>query len=136
MTTNELRACPFCGHEAILVEKRDKTAEGLVSWFCTTCYAQTSNATENGNWNTRPIEDELRARIDELEGAQRWRVVADGELPEVYRDEDGDFIPFLVCEGDGGHPFRSMYNGVNWWAGIFVPDITHWMPMPTLPEQE
>ncbi len=75
------------------------------------------------------------ARIAELEEKQRWRVVADGELPEVYRDEDGEFIPFLVCEGDGGHPFVARYNGVNWWAGIFVPDITHWMPLPELPEE-
>ena len=78
----------------------------------------------------------LTARIAELEEKQRWRVVADGELPEVYRDEDGDFIPFLVCEGDGVHPFKAMYNGKNWWAGIFVPDITHWMPLPELPEVE
>ena len=83
-------------------------------------------------WNTRPIEDNLIARIAELEEKQRWRVVADGELPEVYRDEDGDFIPFLVCEGDGGYPFIARYNGINWWAGIFVPDITHWMPLPIL----
>ena len=74
------------------------------------------------------------SRIAELEEKQRWRVVAEGELPEVYRDEDGDFIPFLVCEGDGGNPFVAMYNGIKWWAGIFVPDITHWMPLPELPE--
>ena len=76
---------------------------------------------------------DLTARIAELEEKQRWRVVADGELPEVYRDEDGDFIRFLVCEGDGGYPFVAMYNGKNWWAGIFVPDITHWMPLPESP---
>ena len=76
----------------------------------------------------------LTARIAELEAAQRWRVVANGELPEVYRNEDGEFIPFLVCEGDGDRPFIAMYNGINWWAGIFVPDVTHWMPLPELPE--
>ena len=77
---------------------------------------------------------ELESENARLKDAQRWRVVADGELPEVYRDEDGEFIPFLVCEGDGGYPFIAMYGGINWSAGIFVPDITHWMPMPTLPE--
>jgi len=76
----------------------------------------------------------LQQRIAELEEKQRWRVVADGELPEVYRDEDGEFIPFLVCEGDGDRPFIAMYGGINWHAGIFVPDITHWMPLPELPE--
>ena len=77
---------------------------------------------------------ELESENARLKDAQRWRVVADGELPEVYRDEDGDFIPFLVCEGDGGYPFIAMYDGINWRAGIFVPDITHWMPLPELPE--
>lgn len=85
-------------------------------------------------WEYEDDIHDLTARIAELEEKQRWRVVADGELPEVYRDEDGDFIPFLVCEGDGGNPFIAMYNGINWWAGIFVPDITHWMPLPELPE--
>ena len=80
------------------------------------------------------IEEGLNKRIAELEEKQRWRVVADGELPEVYRDEDGEFIPFLVCEGDGDRPFIAMYGGINWHAGIFVPDITHWMPLPELPE--
>ena len=83
------------------------------------------------------VVDALNAaesRIAELEAAQRWRVVANGELPEVYRNEDGEFMPFLVCEGDGDRPFIAMYNGINWWAGIFVPDVTHWMPLPPNPE--
>jgi hypothetical protein len=88
------------------------------------------------DWQTRieKAQRELREYIDELEAAQRWRVVANGELPEVYRNEDGEFIPFLVCEGDGDRPFIAMYNGINWWAGIFVPDVTHWMPLPPNPE--
>ncbi len=120
---NALKPCPFCGGTKICTEK------GINLNYCDNCSAE-SNVE---HWNTRPIEDALRARIAELEEKQRWRVVADGELPEVYRDEDGDFIRFLVCEGDGGYPFIAMYNGINWWAGIFVPDITHWMPLPESP---
>ena len=63
----------------------------------------------------------------------KWIPVSE-RLPEVYRDGDGEFIPFLVCEGDGDRPFIAMYGGINWRAGIFVPDITHWMPLPELPE--
>jgi len=73
------------------------------------------------------------ARIAELEEKQRWIPVSE-RLPEVYRNEDGEFIPFLVCEGDGDRPFIAMYGGTNWHAGIFVPDVTHWMPLPELPE--
>ena len=75
------------------------------------------------------------ARIAELEEAQRWIPVSE-RLPEVYRNEDGEFIPFLVCEGDGDRPFIARYNGINWWAGIFVPDVTHWMPLQEPPEVE
>jgi hypothetical protein len=78
---------------------------------------------------------QLHTYIAELEAAQRWRVVADGELPEKYRDETGEYIPFLVCEGDGGYPFRARYDGMNWGDGMFVPDITHWMPLPNPPEE-
>ena len=124
--SEELRPCPFCGGTKICTEK------GINLNYCDNCSAESNIE----HWNNRPIEDALNARIAELEEAQRWRVVADGELPEVYRDEDGKFIPFLVCEGDGGNPFIAMYNGINWWAGIFVPDITHWMPLPSLPEAQ
>ena len=122
--SEELRPCPFCGGTKICTEK------GINLNYCDNCSAE-SNVE---HWNTRPIEDALNKRIAELEEKQRWRVVANGELPEVYRDEDGEFIPFLVCEGDGDRPFIAMYGGTNWHAGIFVPDVTHWMPLPELPE--
>ena len=84
---------------------------------------------------TTRIIEHLKFRIAELEEKQRWRVVANGELPEKYRDETGEYIPFLVCEGDGGYPFRARYDGMNWGDGMFVPDITHWMPLPNPPEE-
>lgn len=80
------------------------------------------------------MKKDLKARIAELEAAQRWRVVADGELPEKYRDETHEYIPFLVYEGDGDYPFRAMYDGINWGDGIFMLDVTHWMPLPARPE--
>ena len=111
-----------------------KSSNELVNELVSACIAFVRRV--EPDWQTRinKAQRELREYIAELEEKQRWRVVADGELPEVYRDEDGDFIPFLVCEGDGGYPFKAMYNGINWWAGIFVPDITHWMPLPPNPE--
>lgn len=77
----------------------------------------------------------VTARIAELKETYRWRVVADGELPEKCRDErNGELIPFLVC-GDGTeYPFTAVYDGELWNDGMFVVDITHWMPLPELPE--
>jgi len=127
-----LRPCPFCGSPAYSYHDNCIDFAG-VKCDLGGCVCADILITEN-NWNTRPIEDALNKRIAELEEKQRWRVVANGELPEVYRDEDGEFIPFLVCEGDGDRPFIAMYGGTNWHAGIFVPDVTHWMPLPELPE--
>ena len=114
--------CKRCGTD-------ESRIDGFCSIECRDAFDYEEEIAELQDANT-----ELHSRIAELEEKQRWRVVADGELPEVYRDEDGDFIPFLVCEGDGGYPFIARYNGINWWAGIFVPDITHWMPLPPNPE--
>ena len=53
---SELKPCPFCGGEAELCYSE-------VDTFCRKCNV----IQETEMWNTRPIEDELRARIAELE---------------------------------------------------------------------
>jgi hypothetical protein len=93
------------------------------------------------NWNTRPIEDELRTRIAELEEKQRWRVVANGELPEfgtsiLFYDSilertnkgtctalnrDKTNLQWLTDDGIYYHGNRCEY-------------ITHWLPLPEPPE--
>jgi len=76
--SEELRPCPFCGGTNICTEK------GINLNYCDSCSAEANIE----HWNTRPIEDDLRKRIAELEAAQRWRVVAvramyDGKTKEV-----------------------------------------------------
>jgi len=54
--SEELRPCPFCGGTKICTEK------GINLNYCDNCSAE-SNVE---HWNTRPIEDELRAEIERL----------------------------------------------------------------------
>ena len=54
---SELKPCPFCGGTKICTEK------GLNLNYCDNCSAESNIE----HWNTRPIEDGLRARIAELE---------------------------------------------------------------------
>ena len=70
----------------------------------------------------------LRARVAELEEAQRWRVTAE-EMPPVDVDVVGDWgacaWPFAVARWDG-----------SWWhteetAGVVAPD--RWLPLPGVP---
>jgi len=69
---SELKPCPFCGGEAELCYSE-------VDTFCRKCNV----IQETEMWNTRPIEDELRARIAELEMNIRhnalWQASEDAE---------------------------------------------------------
>ena len=61
---NELKNCPFCGSE---LTEDDAFSEDGYPQMCH-CIWQTNSAEKAvQNWNTRPIEDALQARIDELE---------------------------------------------------------------------
>lgn len=53
-----LQPCPFCGGTKICTEK------GINLNYCDNCSAESNIE----HWNTRPIEDDLRKRIAELEG--------------------------------------------------------------------
>jgi hypothetical protein len=63
--TDELRSCPFCGSTSLphiyKVRNLGYDHPGFVK--CSNCVDGVSAAT----WNTRPIEDVLRAKIAELE---------------------------------------------------------------------
>ena len=71
----------------------------------------------------------LTARIAELEEKQRWRVVANGELPE----EDGEYWVWFDDEFTGikisGYCDYSKQNG---WDN--TERVTHWLPLPPNPE--
>lgn len=69
---SELKPCPFCGGEAFYIKimgNYDKPHE----IYCSKCDgAITEGRSEKQvvtNWNTRPIEDALNARIAECESA-------------------------------------------------------------------
>ena len=81
------------------------------------------------------LEDGLRARIAELEAAQRW-IPVEEKLPEKYRDDEtGELIPFLACTKKAELPFRALYDGTQWGDGMFPVEVTHWKPLPKLPKE-
>ena len=68
---NTLKPCPFCGGTKICTEK------GINLNYCDNCSAE-SNVER---WNTRPIEDDLRKRIAELEALVN---VSEGLYERIY----------------------------------------------------
>ena len=126
-----MRPCPFCGSADI------RTEPGINLNYCDKCSAEANIE----HWNTRPIEDALRARIAELEEEidqltshsnierqdDKWIPVSE-RLPEdlqsiivFTKDRKTYIIRFLELYGREGF-------------GSLSDIVTHWMPLPVLPE--
>ena len=120
---SELKPCPFCGAMPTKLNSR---------YTCSTfgCALQ-ENTVSAKEWNTRPIEDALNARIAELEAVQRWIPVSE-RLPEFDQDVfaivEGDFVIGYFYEAWEGNVYFSVNEG----DAMMV--ATHWMPLPKLPE--
>ena len=89
---NKLKPCPFCGGEAFYI-KIMGNYEKPHEIYCSKCDgAITEGRSEKQvvtNWNTRPIEDELRARIAELEAeSERFTVHSDIEWQDDKSPND------------------------------------------------
>ena len=129
-----LKPCPFCGGEAELCYSE-------VDTFCRKCNV----IQETEMWNTRPIEDELRARIAELEAESerftvhsrikrqddKWIPVSE-RLPEKQKltigfTDNSAYVFFEIVNDDEMglvmYPYQNRKG-----------TVTHWMPLPSTPE--
>ena len=82
---SELKSCPFCGQKP-----KEITLNGEPRVMCLSC------VNTPDNWNARPIEDELQAKINELEGAvtarqQRVKEL-DEQIQELQKFVDGMWV--------------------------------------------
>lgn len=97
MSEEELRPCPFCGGKNVL---STELQDGLP--FIAYCQCGAENEAEN--WNTRPIEDELRKRIAELSQAVglittlKPTMVMDTEHPLDMAKEVVEYVTVRIAE--------------------------------------
>ena len=92
--TEELKPCPFCGSLAVGTEQEVCCSDTQ----CPTSYHEVLTLAE---WNHRPIEDALQARIDELEQANsrecHWKYMNAYDEDGNYDTECGD--SFTLMDG-------------------------------------
>jgi len=142
---SELKPCPFCG---TLPQANAWIFRGIseTRYFCPNQECPLSVRTVTlEEWNTRPIEDALNARIAELE----LRLdVYNGNMYDVVVDENAKleaerrWIPVgerLPEEKQNVLALDKTGTAYHWehsrsLSNIFVSDYTHWMPLPKPPE--
>jgi hypothetical protein len=142
---SELKPCPFCG---TLPQANAWIFRGIseTRYFCPNQECPLSVRTVTlEQWNRRPIEDALRARIAELE----LRLdVYNGNMYDVVVDENakleaerrwipvGERLPEekqnVLALDRTGTAYHWEYSKCL--SNIFVSDYTHWMPLPKPPE--
>jgi len=118
----ELKPCPFCDITSITLS--DHKEDCYLRLFASEHY--TDDLRER--YNIRPIEAALRARISELEEAQRW-IPCSERMPQK---NDRYFVAFVT------NSFTYM-SVARYSTKLFEFDqagITHWMPLPPPPSSE
>ena len=120
-----LSPCPFCGSSNTTLDYYEISCPQELGTIvvCNDCGASAKSIVD---WNIRPVEDALNARIAELEAAQRWIPV--GEKPL----EAGTFF-VLLKNGEVTKDFTFIDGGRYYWWNHGA-NITHYMPLPTPPE--
>lgn len=148
--SEKLRNCPFCGEMIREDDYGNKYPVGYGSEFhktyhliCECCGLTINNYFVRRDlvkyWNTRPIEDALQRRIDELTAELaalreqvRWRKYPD-EMPK----RDGFYLVLENVNQVAGYYHWCKQFGWNTDRGrINIQSVTHWMPLPQPPEGE
>ena len=131
--SEELRPCPFCKSNNTTLDYYEISGPQELGTIvvCNDCGASAKSIVD---WNTRPIEDALNARIAELEAARRWIPVSE-RLPE-------DRVTILAAFNNREiltAKYYKYYEGFgsveNYWRieGWHSGNVTHWMPLPEPP---
>jgi Lar family restriction alleviation protein len=128
--SEELKACPFCGGPARIVQTTKAPWVVAICWKCDASGGAGSVKDAVESWNNRPTETALRARIAELETDTRW-IPVEERLPEPGKIVIGwhayakKAIQYTFTV-DTEYPVPGHFVDGDC---CFCEDITHWMEL-------
>jgi hypothetical protein len=69
------------------------------------------------------------------EKVSQWVSVED-RLPEVWKDEDGVLVNYMIYTPEFGADIGNYHAKAKRWLCMAIPcTVTHWMPLPEAPER-
>jgi hypothetical protein len=136
---SELKLCSYCKS---VPQANTWTLHGITEtrYFCPNPDCPHSVRTVRlEEWQTRPIEDALNARIAELEAlVDELKPYRDGYDPEKDFPPEGEWVWLRDCDDDIEPVQYDPKSGWYWnYEGNWMPDngdIRRWYPVGTLPE--
>jgi len=127
---SERKPCPFCGSSNATLDYYEISGPQELGTIvvCNDCGASAKSIVD---WNTRPIEDALNARIAELEAAQaRWVMVSE-RLP----NKSGWYRVGAIDVFDEGYTDEAYFGTMLGWRSPVRDEIYCWLDgVPELPK--
>lgn len=80
-------------------------------------------------------EAELKGIIEQTVTEYNNGWIPCSEPPKVFREENRELIPFLVCDEESQYPYRAFYDGKNWGDGFSKLNPSAWQYLPPKPYQ-
>lgn len=128
---SELKECPFCG----IKQLTDEEAEETVAYTGQTRVCDNCGATAK-DWNTRPLEDALQARIAELEAeVEELKPYRDGYDGYDDHPEEGETVIARLRNW----VFLAQHRGDYWYDALGYKEkirgeVERWWKLPEVQE--
>lgn len=125
--TGDCEKCPYWKTEQLTAEQKEKL--GVDTW--------TSCDIDKVGTDAADLIERLTAENAALrEKVPQW-ISVEERLPEAWKNEDGVLVNYMIYTPEFGADIGNYHAKDKRWLCMAIPcTVTHWMPLPGVPEEE